>query len=111
MVTCPNCGASNQDDAGFCVDCGSSLSSAAKSQKREDTCFGRPGRRVEEECFGLPYGGAILGIIFGAFIIIIGISISLGLDIGTIIGPAVAIIIGILIVAGALYGLLRRRKS
>ena len=55
-------------------------------------------------------GGAILGIIFGAFIIIVGISIFLGLDIGTIIGPAVAIIIGILIVAGALYGLLRRRK-
>ena len=111
MVTCTNCGASNEDDARFCVSCGSSLSPAERTQKREDTCFGRPGKRVEEECFGLPYGGAIVGIILGVFIIIIGLSISLGLDIGTIIGPAIAIIIGILIVAGALYGLTRRRKG
>jgi cytochrome c biogenesis protein CcdA len=87
------------------------LGSAERSWNREDTCFGRRERRVEEQCFGLPYGAAIVGIAFGLFIIIIGLAISLELDIGRIIGPSAAIIIGSLIVAGAIYGLTRKRKD
>ena len=37
----------------------------------------------EEECFGLPHGGAIVGIIFGAYI---GVSLALGIDIGEVAG-------------------------
>jgi len=77
-----------------------------RREKEEETWFG-PERRVEE-CFGLPHGGAIAGIIFGAFIIILGLAMFLGQDIWELIGPSAAIIIGILIVAGAIYRLSRK---
>lgn len=65
-------------------------------------------RRHEKECFGLPYGGAIVGILFGIMIVIFGISWLLDIDIWANIGPIMAIMFGILIVAGAIYGLTRR---
>lgn len=68
-----------------------------------DTCFGQPEERYKEECFGLPHGGLIIGVIFGTLLIIIGISAILKIDIGYIIGPSIMIIIGILIIAGAIY--------
>ena len=110
MVTCTKCGTKNEEDAKFCVNCGASLYPGERSEKQEDTCFGAE-RRMEEGCFGLPQGGAIAGIIFGAFIIIIGVSIGLGIDIGSVIGPSILVIIGVLIVAGTIYGLSRRRKG
>jgi ribosomal protein L40E len=108
MVTCTKCGAQNEEDAKFCVSCGAALD--VRSKKREDTCFGQPERRVEQECFGLPYGGAIIGIIIGTFIIIGGLSMLLGLDLGQYAGAFFVIVIGILIIAGALYGLSRRKR-
>ena len=78
-----------------------------------DTCFGEPERHgplLQRECFGLPYGGAIIGIFFGALIVIGGVSMLLGLDLGEYIGPIVVVAIGILIIAGALYGLTYRRR-
>ncbi|UCE44094.1 MAG: hypothetical protein JSV57_00950 [Candidatus Bathyarchaeota archaeon] len=65
-------------------------------------------RRHEKECFGLPYGGAIVGIMIGIIIIISGISWLLDIDLWANIGPLMAIIFGILIVAGVAYGLTRR---
>jgi uncharacterized membrane protein YvbJ len=108
MITCTRCGAQNEDDAKFCVSCGATLN--VRSKKREDTCFGQPEHRVEQECFGLPYGGAIIGIIIGAFIIIMGLSMLLNLDLGQYVGAFVVIVIGILIIAGALYGMSRRKR-
>ncbi|UCC33909.1 MAG: hypothetical protein JSW53_02595 [Candidatus Bathyarchaeota archaeon] len=61
-----------------------------------------------QECFGLPYGGAIVGIMIGVIIIIAGISWLLGIDIWENIWPFIAIFFGVLIVAGAIYGLTRR---
>jgi hypothetical protein len=63
---------------------------------------------MENECFGLPHGGAIVGIIFGIIIIIIGLAIFSGLRLWDYLGPAIMVIVGILIVAGALYGMRRR---
>jgi EamA domain-containing membrane protein RarD len=108
MITCTRCGAQNEDDAKFCVSCGASLN--VRSTRHEGTCFGQPERRIEQECFGLPYGGAILGIIFGAFIIGIGLSMLLNIELGQYIGPFIVVVIGILIIAGALYGLSHRRR-
>ena len=108
VTTCTRCGAQNDEDARFCVNCGASLE--VRRRRHEDTCFGQPEHRIERECFGLPYGGAILGLIFGAFIIIMGLSMLLQLDLGQYLGPFAVVIIGILIIAGALYGMTRRRR-
>ncbi|HIH62013.1 MAG TPA: zinc ribbon domain-containing protein [Methanobacteriales archaeon] len=99
MVYCPKCGKKNEEDAEFCSSCGTPL----KTTPRRDTCFGRPEERYKDECFGLPHGGLIVGVIFGTLLIIIGISAMLKIDIGYIIGPSIMIIIGILIIIGALY--------
>ena len=107
MVTCTKCGTESVEGAEYCVSCGAALYPKERREKEEETCFG-PERRVEEECFGLPHGRAIAGIIFGAFIIILGLAMFLGQDIWELIGPSAAIIIGILIVAGALYRLSRK---
>ena len=112
MVHCMKCGKGNEEGALFCVNCGASLYPKERREKHEkegERCFG-PERHVEEECFGLPYGGAIAGVVFGLFIIIIGFAIFLGQDVWRWIWPFAVIVVGILIVAGALYGMTRRPK-
>ncbi|NIO37032.1 zinc-ribbon domain-containing protein [Candidatus Bathyarchaeota archaeon] len=105
MVYCTKCGHQNEDGVEFCVKCGASLkvSRPEKRYRSSDGCFGP---RSEDECFGLPHGGLIAGIIFGLFIIVIGISILLQVDVWRWLGPTLIIILGLLIVLGVLY---RRR--
>jgi tetrahydromethanopterin S-methyltransferase subunit E len=72
-------------------------------------------RRMERECFGLPRGGAIVGIAIGVIIVLWGLITILQSTTPPIIPadisvwPIALIIFGILIVAGAMYGLGRRR--
>lgn len=63
-------------------------------------------RRREDACFGLPGGGAIFGLFIGISIIIVGLQQVLGLSID--VGPLAIIIVGLLFVAGAIYGFTRR---
>lgn len=107
MVYCPKCGTNNAEDARICVKCGAAL--YPEKKKEECIFFGPPRERAEEECFGIPYGGAIVGIIFGAIIIFLGLAMALGVDIGRWIGIFILIIVGLLIIVGAIYGLRRRR--
>lgn len=102
MVYCTKCGAKNPDDAVVCAQCGASLEAGTYTSRRHE-------RRREEECFGLPWGGAIAGIIFGLIIILAGLSWLLGFEFWKIFWPLIVIIFGILILAGSLYGLRRRR--
>ena len=109
MVYCPKCGTKNEEDAKFCVKCGAELYPEKREEKREeDTCFGPREKRVEEECFGIPHGGAIAGILVGAFIILLGLAIAFGLDVGRWIGPFILVAVGLLIIIGAIIGLRRR---
>ncbi|UCG45426.1 MAG: hypothetical protein JSV58_01190 [Candidatus Bathyarchaeota archaeon] len=62
----------------------------------------------EDECFGLPNGGAIAGIIFGLLIIIWGFSLATGIDLWGNIFYIIVIIFGALIIAGSAYKLRRR---
>ncbi len=123
MVRCTKCGYGNPDEAKYCSKCGADLEvpreeSIEKRVEKWGEEFGKQmeewgeefGKRAEEECFGLPYGRAIVGLVFGAFLILVGLGIFLGQDIGQWIGPSAAIVIGILIVAAAIYGLTRRRR-
>lgn len=116
MVYCVKCGTKNKDDAEVCVKCGAPLRTPKRATtRREDTCFGpRKEKRFEEECFGLPYGGAIFGVVFGAIILVFGVAwiistaIGIEIDVWRFIGPALVILIGILIIAGVAYRFTRR---
>ena len=101
MVYCTKCGAKNEEDAAVCVKCGAPLV-AQPPWRRERR------RAMEEECFGLPHGGAIIGLVFGIIIILVGLSMLPGIEIGKYIGAVLVIIFGILILAGALYRYSRR---
>ncbi|UCC33266.1 MAG: zinc-ribbon domain-containing protein, partial [Candidatus Bathyarchaeota archaeon] len=93
MVHCTKCGTRNEEDAKYCVKCGTNLEISQEKgfERRAEEWgeeFGRRaeewgeqfGRRVEEECFGLPHGGAIVGLIIGAIILLIGLSWLAGAD-------------------------------
>jgi hypothetical protein len=70
-------------------------------------------KRARDECFGLPHGGTIFGLIIGSIIVLSGI-IFLLQETGVIVEgfdvmwPFIIIVFGVLIVAGAIYGMTRR---
>ena len=87
MVYCSKCDTKNEEDVKYCTKCGANLEvlrekSLERHTKEWGEEFGRRaeewgeqfGRRAEKECFGLPHGGAIVGVIIGIIIIIVGLS-------------------------------------
>ncbi len=106
MVYCTKCGTKNEDTAVACVKCGASLQTGTAESRMYER------RRKEGECFGLPHGGAIAGIVIGALILLWGFMqlaqqqgwIEQGISIWWI----VLIIIGVLMIAGAIYRASRR---
>jgi len=114
MPYCQNCGTKNEEGAQFCVNCQEPLYQTRRRRARHDGCYGPRGeQRPEEECFGLPHGSIIVGIIFGLILLIGGILLilqqTLGISVnGQLIGPVILIVIAVLILAGALYQLGRR---
>jgi len=119
MVYCQKCGAQNEDGAVICASCGEPLRVAhRRSRGWEEELeyraeeFGaraeRWGRSMEDECFGIPQGGSIVGIIFGLFIIIWGASELMGWSVD--LGSYATIVFGLLIVIGVLYGQSRGRR-
>jgi uncharacterized membrane protein YvbJ len=105
MVYCVKCGTKNPDDAKVCSQCGASLYPVREERERYY-------RRYEHECFGIPGGGAVLGLAIGIIIVIAGLIWFF--QQANLIGPEVsvwpfaAILFGILIVIGALFGMRRR---
>ncbi|MEM1581097.1 MAG: zinc ribbon domain-containing protein [Candidatus Bathyarchaeia archaeon] len=118
MVYCVKCGAKNPDDAKICSQCGAplySLTEGERTRRMDNECFGthvstEPHRRVEEECFGIPRGSAIVGLAIGIIMIIAGLSMLLKelFNITIPWWPLVVILIGILVIIGAIRGLRRR---
>ena len=112
MVYCVKCGAQNEDEASHCASCGASLKASRRERRgweeelevRAEE-FGeraeRFGRSMEEECFGLPGGSSIVGILIGLAIILVGARELFGWNID--LGPFAAIVVGVLIIAGVLY--------
>ena len=99
MVYCTKCGTKNDDTAKFCVNCREPLmiTQAVRTERR----------RKENECFGLPHGGSIAGLVIGLIIILWGITSVLDVDLGNYLWAIVIIIFGTLMVAGALYKMKR----
>ena len=117
MVYCQNCGTKNEDDDEYCSKCGTLLKEDKRRYRRErrrrlmDECFGASyeyRQRQRRECFGLPHGNIILPIILGIILILAGLSSIYGFQFWQYLGPALIILIGLLIIAGAIYG--ARRK-
>jgi hypothetical protein len=107
MVYCPKCGTQNEDTAEFCVKCGANLQTGTYASRRYER------RRAEQECFGLPHGGAIVGLAIGVIILLWGI-LTLAQQTGWIRGTSdlgfiVLIVFGVLLIAGAVYGMSRRK--
>lgn len=103
MVYCVKCGTNNPDDAEVCTKCGARLYATGES---------RHYRRMEDECMGIPRGGAIVGLAIGIIIVLWGAILFLQ-ETGVIstsveVWPFALIIFGVLIVIGAFYGLRRR---
>lgn len=98
MVYCPKCGLKNQDDATYCVSCGTSLTVGREIRQTE----------YEDMCFGHRRGG-FWGIIFGVIIVIFGISVLLQqlYGINVQFWPLLLVLIGIIIIVGAIG---RRRR-
>jgi len=121
LVYCSKCGTKNEEDAKYCSKCGADLevSREKKLERRAEEWGEEFGKRAEEwgkqmerkfegECFGLPHGGTIVGIIFGIIILILGFAWLANINIWDYLGPIAVIIVGILIIAGVAYGLTRR---
>jgi uncharacterized membrane protein YvbJ len=103
MVYCAKCGTNNPDDAQVCTKCGAQLYATGES---------RHYRRMEDECFGIPRGGTVVGLAIGIIILLWGVIwffqqtnvISKDIE----VWPFAAIVFGLLIVIGAFLGLRRR---
>lgn len=109
VVYCQHCGQQNEDTSEFCAQCGAALH--AKETAKE---VRKPGHPKDDECFGLPSGDAICGVIFGSIIIISGLAWVLGWDFATLwetaIGPYLVILFGALIIIGAIYSSTRKKR-
>lgn len=105
MVYCTKCGAKNPDDAKVCAQCGVSLYPIREERERYY-------RRYERECFGIPHGGTIVGLAIGIIIVIAGLLWFLQqaklITSEVSVLPFAAIIFGVLIIIGALFGMRRR---
>ena len=91
----------NQDTNNVCSNCGAPIYTVGQRYPGSDR---EHYRRVENECFGLPNGGMIVGIVIGIIIIFVGLGLFLQTTYGISIDfwPFILIIFGVLIVAGAL---------
>lgn len=101
MVYCTKCGTKNEEGATICVNCKEPLI-VSRTVRRER-------QRKESECFGLPHGGSIAGLVIGLIIILWGVTTVLEIEFGDYLWAIIVVIFGSLMVAGALYSINRKR--
>ncbi len=97
MVYCTKCGTENLDDAEICSNCGVSLVDRPTKYKRDDQDF-------EDMCFG-GRGRTMGPIIFGAIMILVGLSFLLERTFAWMnfdnLWPLIIIAIGLIVVVNA----------
>ena len=114
MVYCQSCGTKNSDTEEICINCGKALYAQGYAEmKKGDDCFGERDK-AEDECFGVPGGGSVFGLLFGAIIIVAAVSWAFGFDLSIFwnnyIGPLFVGAIGLLIIIGSLIALRKSRR-
>lgn len=101
MPHCPECGAENEEDAGFCTKCGAPLTQ--ESERRA------PGRyRYDQQraaCFGPPGSGVGTWGAISSGVFIIGLGILWFFDWWW---PGILILVGLMIAIGGLVASQRR---
>jgi hypothetical protein len=113
MVYCSRCGTQNLDTNTVCSNCGAPLYTVGQRYPGSDR---EHYRRMENECFGLPNGGMIVGIIIGVIIILVGLGLfvqaayGISINFWQYIWPFIIIIFGILILLGGIYRQRRHRE-
>ena len=103
MVYCTLCGFENDDDAEFCVKCGTPL----------DSSQAKKGSDKESGYSDLTPVNFITGIIIGVALIILGAGIAFFFhDTGVqrYYGSLLLIILGLLILAGSIYKKIRKKN-
>lgn len=103
MVYCQKCGTKNEDNADYCLKCGANLQTGTHVSKRHER------KKAEEDCFGLPNGNAIGGIILGIVVLLWGLTMIL--DITFNFWYIILILFGVLMITGALYKITRPKSS
>ncbi len=103
MVYCEECGKQNEEDAEYCSKCGNTLKGDNHRRRSRDYR-----QRQRDECFGLPHGNIIAPLIIGVILILVGLSSVYGFEIWRYIWPAIIVIVGLLIIIGAIYNTRRR---
>ena len=105
VVYCSKCGTKNPDDAATCSNCGAALNPTREERHRYY-------RRYEHECFGIPYGATIVWTAIGLIVLLGGLIIILQeekvIPQSVSLWPFVLIILGVLIIVGALFRMGRR---
>jgi uncharacterized membrane protein YvbJ len=104
MVYCHNCGTKNEEDGEYCSKCGEPLKEDVERRYQPEHR-----QRQRDECFGLPYGNIIVPLIIGVILILSGLSSIYGFQFWQYLWPALIVLIGLLIIAGAIYR--ARRKD
>ncbi len=110
MTYCRYCGTKNAKDADICKMCGEKLvQGEEKSSPRAARAEVRAG--PEQECFGLPRFGSMVGIAIGLLVILFGAGVILSRYYQTQIEiwPLAVVILGLMMVAAALSALRRDR--
>ena len=107
MVYCHECGNQNDKDVEYCSKCGSSLNDSDGRNERYRRRESRHHHR--DEYFGLPNGGIIVGLLFGILLILFGLSAVYGISMWRYLWPIIIVIIGLLIIAGAISNYARRK--
>jgi len=109
MVYCSKCGTQNEDTAEYCVKCGANLQTGTYAARRYER------KKAEQECFGLPHGGAIVGLSIGVIILLWGV-FTLAQQIGLVeespsLWFIILIVFGVILIAGAIYGITRTKPA
>ncbi len=104
MVYCHECGTENDDNSEYCSKCGAALKDRDERHRRRHDRR----HRHRDDSLGLPNGGIIVGLLFGVLLIMIGVSTFYGVSLWRYLWPIIIVILGILIVAGAISNYARR---
>ncbi len=95
MVYCTKCGTQNPDDALVCSNCGAPLKPVAGDSGEWRHMHGYNGRwnRGDRPRIG--------GILFGLFVILIGLAVLAGWNVWNLIWPIFLILLGLAIIFGS----------
>jgi uncharacterized protein YacL len=66
------------------------------------------GKQIEKECYGLRHGATIIGLIIGLIIILVGVASLVGISLK--FWPMIIVFFGLLVLGGAIYSLVHKRK-